>query len=503
MAIQTGQGIGAAQELRGRVGTPDISAFTNQILKEAQQRRQDNLLEQQRAAKDAADLLKKRNSVASGKTQYFDSLGRQAISKLDEQLKNNEITESEYESRLEGIKNQRDYMEKTAIDMSGKTFGYIAGDEEGVRYGNPTIDILSSTATPEDAEAFLNGELGLNNIIQAGSPLTNRNFLQPTKFNWRKDGYDKYAKELLKPKKSEFNVTEIDENLLGVEAIKKVKVDDVVNLIMSDDEAVDALRFEMVVKDNIPVSEADEIISDEDRFREYIKRKRGVEDIEFVQNIDETIKNKPRTPQNDGGGDVDTFGVVPKEKVVEEVELGDEAFEKQDVEIQGVEVKREGSKTTDQPVTIQDGNSQRQGFIRGVYKVGDSETKVRVEVKKNGKIENFDVPISQITDYLNDNQIRGLEQIATQNKAKLDIDMFIEEVSSPMANVPEIAKKLGNYYPQLTDITDPEGENDLKFTYNGKEYQYDLGEDTEKERFKKDLEMIAGENKNWSEEDPL
>lgn len=298
MAIQTGQGIGAAQNLKGSIGNVDISGITDQILNAAQERRKISAEEKKRGLEDAVKFKKQENALTSGKTPFYSEMGKSVQKSLYDKFMNNEISAVEYEQGLTKAANELSFFEKTIQSSSGKFNGYIYDEETNkFRRGNPVNDFLSSgEGASAYAEQYMNGQYAPAHILETGTTGLNENFYEEPKGDWRKSFY-KNKDELTKLAEPSFGVSEFDQNYDVASTIKQVPVLDVVKLVFSDDDAMQSLEFDLIAKEGKTKQEAKAITSDIEETKKYITQKLGLEDQYFKEQISK-LNKKSKT----GGG---------------------------------------------------------------------------------------------------------------------------------------------------------------------------------------------------------
>ncbi len=172
-----------------------------------------------------------------------------------------------------------------------------------------------------------------------------------------------------------------------------------------------------------------------------------------------------------------------------------EGYEKTDIDEIGINVLKEGSKTTEQPVTVSVGNKQRNGFIKAVTKDAEGNVLVKVEWKEDGQVKSDIYPVDEVREYLTEAQINEIQAKGgdVNISTSYDLDTYIDELISGFTANQDIALDLVKFIPNATNITDPENNaEDIAFTLGETSYSLNLEDDKDLSTFKELVKNNSG-----------
>ena len=156
----------------------------------------------------------------------------------------------------------------------------------------------------------------------------------------------------------------------------------------------------------------------------------------------------------------------------------------------GVTVFRDNSKSGHQEILIKkDGKTINSGTIIAVSK----NTKGEVVYIMNGdNDENVEITPEQASKSLRPEQQAHLLKMGRDIVVSSDVDLFIDGMSSETGIDDDKVKELMNYLPNATDIKDPVGTTDLKFSIGNVSYKFDMDEPEDQVKLKKLIESEKG-----------
>jgi len=206
---------------------------------------------------------------------------------------------------------------------------------------------------------------------------------------------------------------------------------------------------------------------------------------------DEAIRSSkqalPKKTNNDGGGSTNNDLVQVKATGTREI---GEGYKKGSTDEIGVSVLKEGSKTTEQSVTIMDDDEkQKQGFIKAITKDAYGKPKIKVEFKEDGETKSRYRDLDDVKEYLIKRQVDEIQSKFDDVKMSpsYDLDLFITDLTEGLTAKPKTAQDLILFIPEATDITDPKNDtDDISFKLGGESYSFNLdGSDEDLATFKK------------------
>tara|TARA_R110000772_G_scaffold268686_2_gene397473 strand:- start:21321 stop:22976 length:1656 start_codon:yes stop_codon:yes gene_type:complete len=229
-----------------------------------------------------------------------------------------------------------------------------------------------------------------------------------------------------------------------------------------------------------------------DKVKAKVRVKEKIVDNSKIQEIREKGRQDRLTQDNKNKDTDDSVSEIPKsilEKESEASVAGDGVSSRRSMQ-KGVSVFRDNSRSSHQEILIKDkGKTITSGKIIAVSKNTEGEIVFIVDAKDKKGNQNTEVSPEKAAKYLKPEQLAHLIKMGEDIKVTSDVDLFIEAMSENTGVSDIKISELKEYLPNALNISDPSYSwNDLRFTLNGVEHEFNMDEPADQVKLKELIE---------------